>query len=641
MLDLFRNREKATRYLLTAVLSIVAISMVITLIPGITNPGTSQQDDQSLAKICNATVTVQDVRRQIEDFTRGGQLPQNMVATYVPTIVEGQIELQGLACAAQEKGFEIADQDMANEIRNAMPSLVNPAGEFDRNAYEANLTRMGLSVPVFEERLKQQILVKRMQDLALEGLVVPDADVRKEFERRNVKLKVQYAVVSNASIQAEIHPSEADLEAVFKNSGFRNDEKRQFTVVYADQNKIAEGIKVSDDELKMAYQKDPDRWRVPERIKLRHILVMTQGKPETEKPNLLKKAQDVLAKAKSGADFAKLAKEYSEDPGSKDKGGEYDWMPRGQFVPAFESAAFALKQNEISNVVTTEYGYHIIQSLGHEEAHLKPIEEVRPGLVAEVMKDQVQTAMQKAIDAARAEAVKTPGTIDQIAAKYNLGMFSTPLVVARQAMPVFGNAPEFNNAIFALKQGEFTSVTQPTPTTLAFARLDGIQPARPSTFAERHDEVVKDYMQVETNKRAQEKIRTAKAKIEAGADFVTVAKALGAEPKTSSEIGRDGAIEGLGESAQFADLFSKPEGAVVGPISVMGQWVIARSVERREPSDTQFANEKVTIVDGLKKKMQRERYELFRDSIMQHLLNEGKIKRNQNAINRLINAYRT
>ena len=642
MFDLFRSREKAMKYLLTAVLSIVALSMVITLVPGITNSNSFNDNDQNLAHVCNASVTQGDVRTQIDGLTNGGRLPPQMVSSYLPIIIDGQIENLGLSCVAQEEGLDVSDQDLSDEIRNAMPNLMSPQGVFDKRSYEAGVQRMGYTVPMFEERMKQQILLKRMQDLATEGIVVAPSDVQREYERRNVKIKLAYATVTAVSLAGSIHPTEEELQAFFKTAPnkYMVPAKREYTVVYADQEKIGSTLTLDDAKLRAEYNRQLDRFRLPERAKVRHILIMSQGLADAQKKTMLEKAQGLLKRVKAGEDFGKLAKEFSEDPGSKDKGGEYDFTPRGTWVKPFEEAAFNMNIGQISDIVTTDYGYHIIQVLAREPARVKPYDEVKGSLANEVQSVQVQEAMQKSIDSARVEALKNPGQLQQIAEKYHLDIVkSGGKLQANQPMPVLGMAGELINAVFAVKLNEFTTVTKPQAGKLAFAKVDAIEDTRTAQFEDVRGRVTAAFTTMKSEEIAQAKVKEAAAKLSAGEDFKSVAKFLGAEAKTSTEIGRDGAIEGVGDANSFAELFSKPVGSVVGPINMMGQFVVAKSIEKNEPPADQLATMRPAIVEALKKKIGTERLMLFKDSIMQHLLKEGKVKRNQRAIDALTQSY--
>ena len=643
MFDLFRSREKSMKYLLTAVLSVVALSMVITLVPGITNPTSFNDNDQTIAHVCNASVTQGDVRTQVENVTQGGRLPPQMVSSYLPIIIDNLVENLGLSCVAAEKGLDVSDQDLADEIRNAMPNLMNALGEFDKRSYEAGVQRMGYTVPMFEERMKQQILLKRMQDLATEAVFVQPADVQKEYERRNVKIKLQYATVTPASLAGSIHPSEEDLQAFFKSAPnkYMMPAKREYTVVYADQDKIGSTLTIADDKLRAEYNRQLDRYRLPERAKVRHILILSQGLNDAQKKTALEKIKGIQKRAKAGEDFAKLAKEFSEDPGSKDKGGEYDFTPRnGTWVKPFEDAAFTQNIGQVGDIVTTEYGYHIVQVVAREDARVKPFDEVKGSLANEVQSVQVQEAMQKAIDSARSEAVKNPGQLEQIAEKYHLDIVkSNGKVQANQPLPVLGQAAELINAVFTVKLNEFTTVTKPQAGKLAFARVEGIVDTRPAEFEEVRGRVAAALTTMKSEEVAQTKVKEAAARLNAGEDFKAVSKFLGTEAKTSAEIGRDGAIEGVGDANAFAELFSKPVGSVVGPINLMGQFVVAKSTEKTDPPAEQFNAMRPAIVDALKTKIAKERYMLLKDSVMQYLLDKGKIKRNQKAIDALITSY--
>ena len=163
-------------------------------------------------------------------------------------------------------------------------------------------------------------------------------------------------------------------------SGFtRDDIHEQFlmrekieTLVNAEMDPIA----VGEEETKTYYQENLQQFSKPEMVTASHILLKTQGKTEEEKVEIRKQTEDILKRARNGEDFAALAKEYSEDPGSKDRGGEYTF-PRGQMVKPFEDAAFSQEDGQISDIVETRFGYHIIKTTEHKEAVTQSFEEVK------------------------------------------------------------------------------------------------------------------------------------------------------------------------------------------------------------------------------------------------------------------------
>ena len=204
---------------------------------------------------------------------------------------------------------------------------------------------------------------------------------------------------------------------------FRQPEKRSFDLIVGSDADFGQSAQISDNDLRRRYQDNLDSYRTPERVQVRHILIKTTGVPKEEVPKLKAKAEDLLKQLKSGADFAALATKNSDDPGSAQKGGDLGWIVKGQTVPDFEKAAFSLKPKEISSVITTEYGFHIIQVLDHQAAHVQSFDEVKPQLMAEAQKEIGAENMQKAISAARDEVSRNPSDAEAIAKKHGLKFY--------------------------------------------------------------------------------------------------------------------------------------------------------------------------------------------------------------------------
>ena len=224
-----------------------------------------------------------------------------------------------------------------------------------REAYAAVLPQQDMTIPEFEEYMSNQILLNRLRSVVLESTVVSNADIEHEFRLKNEKATIEYVKISPQKVQAEVKVSPEEMRDYYEKNkaSYRIPEKRGMKLVVFDPAKINESVAVSDAQLRMAYEQNKDRYRTPERVKARHILLMTQGKPPDEEAKIKAKAEDLLKQVKAGGNFAELAKKNSEDPGSKDKGGDLDWVVKGQTVPEFETALFALKPNEISGVVKT------------------------------------------------------------------------------------------------------------------------------------------------------------------------------------------------------------------------------------------------------------------------------------------------
>ncbi len=643
MFDLFRSREKSVRYLLGGLLGLVALSMVITLIPGI-GGGTTTRDDQVVAEIGKDTITTREVQNQLQEALRGKQIPRELLETYLPQFVDQMIEERAVAYEASRLGFQITDADLAAAIQAGFPSVF-PNGQFNKAAYEQTLSQIGLTVAQFEANLRKSMLQNALNNIALEGIFVPPSDVEQEYRRRNDKIKVAYIAMSPEKFRSQVKITPEELKAYFNTNraAFMSPEKRGFQLLIADEGRIGETIDVSDGMLQQAYTANKERFRTPERVKVRHILLMTTNKPKEEVAKLKAKADDLLKQIKSGADFAELARQNSDDPGSKAKGGDLDWVVRGQTVKNFETAAFSLKPKELSNVITTEYGFHILQVMEKQDAHTQSFDEVKTQLATDYKRQAVFDKMQTVMDQARGVVAKNPAQAQQVAEQDHLLFVPVEKAGVGEPIPQVGNVPELTTAIVTLKKGEVSPVIQLPGNRLAVVVLTEIYPARPSEFAEAETQIRDRFQQDRSQTLAQQKIKEAADKLKAGdTDLDKLAKSLGVEVKTTGDFfNRDGAAEGIGQGAYLTDAFLKPVGSIVGPLSVMGQSFIVKIVAKQDTDMSKFAADRDALVIQLKSKKGIERRDLFYDSIMSRLIAEKKVKKHEDTIRRLAGAYRS
>ena len=222
---------------------------------------------------------------------------------------------------------------------------------------------------------------------------------------------------------------------------------------------------------------------MPERVHARHILLKTEGKSDAEKKALQAKAEDLLKQLKNGADFAELAKKNSDD-GSKEQGGDLGWFVRNQMVPEFDSVAFALKPKELSGVVTSQFGYHIIQVLEKDPAKLKPFEEVKDELAKEVRAQAVTDKMQTLGDQMHADLVKSPKSAAEVAKKYGADVIAMPSASPGEAIPGLGANPEIDSALASMKPDEVSPVLVLPNNRMAVVILNSRTPGRPAEFSE-------------------------------------------------------------------------------------------------------------------------------------------------------------
>ena len=644
MFDLFRSRDKAVRILLGALLVLVAFSMLTYLVPSY-NTGGSSGSDMVIAEIGKDTITLAETQRLIQTTIRGRQLPMEILPTYIPQMVDQMVTERAMAFEAERLGLQVSDADVADTIRQMAPGLF-PDGKFvGKDAYASMLAQQNMTIDQFEADLKRQVMITRLRDIAMEGTIVTQSEIEAAFRKKNEKIKVEFVRLTADKYKAESQPTTQEMLDFYKanTARYTSPEKKNLTVLIADQTKMEATVNPADADLQRMYSQNVDAFRTPERVKARHILLKTQGKPASEEAAIKAKGESLLKQIKSGADFAKLAKANSEDPGSGANGGDLgDWITHGQMVPEFDKAIFSLKVGETSDLVKTMYGYHIVQVLAHQDAGVRTFAEVKGELTAQWKKQRVNDLVQEASDKAQGALQKDPAHPEKVAAQYNMQVVRVDNYTGGTPVADLGPSADFDQAVAGLKKGEVSQAIS-SGTKLALAIVNDAIPAHPSSFEEVQgqirDAIVQNRAIAAVQKHANELIEKAKAM---GGDLSKAAKSMGLETKTSNEVDRAGNIEGIGMASYVSEGFNKPDGTVFGPVGVPdGGTIVAKVISHGGADLSQLAAQRNVIRDEIKSERARERNTLFESGVKDMLIKEGKIKIHQDVINRLIGNYRS
>jgi peptidyl-prolyl cis-trans isomerase D len=392
--------------------------------------------------------------------------------------------------------------------------------------------------------------------------------------------------------------------------------------------------------LRRAYEINKENYRMPERVHARHILLTTTDRPKEEIPKIKTRAEDLLKQLKQGADFAELAKKDSQDPGSAAKGGDLDWVVRGQTVKPFEDAAFSLKPRELSGIITTDYGFHIVQVLEKQEARLRPFAEVQPELAGELKKRAVYDAMQSRSDQAKAALTRDPAAAEKIAAELKIQLVRAGEVGGGNPIPQIGVSRELDEAVSALRKNEVSPIVQLSPTRLAVAAVTEVRPARPAELAEVEARIRQQLTEQELGKIVEERAKAALERSRAtNGDLKQVGQALGLEYKAAPEFTFDGAAEGLGSAGYLREAFTRDVGSVFGPVVVGEKRFICKVTGKTPANMIELAAQRSDMVEQVKARRARQRVDVLQDSLKDQLVKEGKVKINQAVINRLVSSY--
>jgi peptidyl-prolyl cis-trans isomerase D len=643
MFDLFRSREKATRYLLGGLLFAVAASMVITLIPGFgSNTGTTGTDPTVLAEIGNEKLTGQEAQQMFQQITASQQINSDMLAAYFPQFVEQMIVQRAALFEAERMGLGVTDEEVLVGVQSQIPQAFQNGG-VDKAQIEQYYAAQGQTLNDGLDAMRKQLIVRRLENSTLQGVVVSPAEVEAEYRKKYERAKVQYIAFPSTKFVDQIKPTEADLKAYFEvnHAKYSMAEKFNYQVLVLDQDKIEAALQISDAQLRQAYAASLDNFRMPERVHARHILIKADSKAsDAEKKAALAKAEDILKQLKGGADFADLAKKNSDDPGSKDKGGDLDFLVSGQTVPEFDKMAFSLPINQLSPVVTTQFGYHIIQVLEKQPAHVKPFEEVKTGLLAELRKQTVTDKMQNSGDQMREALAKDPGAASAIAKQFGADLVEVPNAGASDPIPGLGVSPEVGQTLAGLQNNGVSQVLTLPGNRLVVIVLNHKTPPRPALPDEVKDQVRSAYITEQAQKVAHDKAMEAAERMKKGEDPEAVAKSMKLEAVTSTEFSRNDSVEGLGPAVYVEEAFSKPAGTVLGPTMIQSKDVVYKILTRAEANMAAFPAEREQILFAIKQKKAKDRYDLLMDSILTKLTDEGKVKVHRDAIQKLVSSYR-
>jgi peptidyl-prolyl cis-trans isomerase D len=642
MFDLFRSREKSVRILLGVLLGLVALSMLVYLIPG--GPGGGISTGQNtVATVGDQQITTDDVRRAVDRLTQNQpNVPKALIAMYLPSVVDQMVQGKAMAYKATQMGLRVTDQELGDSIQSEFAAQLG--GKFDMKIYEAVLQQQGMTVPDFERDRREAMLAARLAALEQQSLVITDSEAKAEYQRKNLKVGLQYLAFDQKSFASKVNKDPAALKAYFEKNRnlFRIPEKKDVDLIVGTTAEFLQTANVSDQQLHQEYQDNIDSYRIPERVKVRHILIKTQGKPKDEVPKLKAKAEDILKQLQHGANFADLAKKNSEDPGSAEKGGELDWIVRGQTVPSFEKAAFSLQPGQLSGLVETEYGYHILQVEDRQNAHVQSFDEVKPQILATLQKQVATDHLTHAIDSARAEIAKNPSQAEAIAKKYNLRFYRINGYTPGSPLPDVSTQQQVISAVASAGKGAVTEVqTIQGQGKSAFGVVTNVIPSRNADFAEVQGEVAQKYTEAESIRLAQQAAKEALARAKKGESLETLAKTYDVPLKTASPFTIDGAAEGIGSATLLQSAFKANVNDVIGPISAQSADFVCK-VTTKIPADmSQFAKNRDAIVQSLQTDRQRIQDPLFQNSVVAELKRKGKIKYNQGTIDRMVEAFRS
>jgi peptidyl-prolyl cis-trans isomerase D len=544
------------------------------------------------------------------------------------------VQQQVLLVEADRLGIHATEDDVRQYLQTGQAGQVLfPGGKFIGEEQYASMiaTRFNLSVKDFEDDVRHDIIMHRLQALITAGVTVSDKEVTDAYRKDNIKVKFDYAVLSADDVRKTINPSDSDLEAFFKKNAARYaagvPEERKISYFAFTPDQLPGGVpQPSQQEIQKYFTDHQSEYKVPDQARSRHILIKVDAGADAKTDAAAKaKAEDIVKQLKGGANFADLAKKYSDDPGSKDAGGELGFAQKGRMVPEFDNAIFNQKVGDTA-IVKSQFGYHIVQVEERQTAHPQAINEVLPTIQATLIRENTAKAEDSYAKALTAEAVKTG--LDKTAAAHRLNLVTTPPTGQRGVISALPDGSQLLAKAFQAKQGDPAQYA-PTGEGYAIFQVAGISPAHAPTFADWKSHVLDDYRDQQLAALLSQKTKELADKAKAGNDLAKAAKEVGATVKTSDLVGATGQVPDLGQLEQVApQLLDMKVGDISGPISTARTGVVAKIVDKQEPTADEIAKNLDQARDQMLEQRRNDAFGVFMSSVMDSYKKSKRIQIN-------------
>ena len=647
------------KYLLGGMLLLICVSMVWYLVPSSGNTGYSFGGPAKgvVAQVEGNDISSDEVRQEAraaaqQEAARYGEMASRIMPLLVQQetqrVVEQLITRQALVAEAGRMGLHVTPQEVKDELEHgSYAAYFFPGGNFiGQQEYEDFLLRNNLTPAKFEsETVPNEILIRKLQVLISGGAAVSEADVHDQFIKQNSKVKFDYAVLKQDDIKKGLHPTDEELKAFYEShkASYANSvpEKRKVKYAIVDTSKVEAGVQLTQDDLREYYDQHRNEYRVPDQVKVSHIWIKMplpgdDGKLDEKKvAEAQQRAEDLSRQLKNGAKFDELAKKYSEDSGSANVGGSLGWIGRGQMTPEFEKAAYSLSKGQISDVVRSTDGFHIIRLDDRQEAHVKTLAEVKDQIEPVVKHQRAQQIAQRQADSLLRQAQSKSVGLDAAAGAMSTPVITSEFFTRKDMLPGLGPAPQFMDAVFTLAENSPPEMASASQGIVVFQLL-AIKPAATPTFDEIRSRVEDEFKSERSSVLLQQKVQELSDRAKAEHDLKRAAKELGATIKTSDFVLPDGQVPDVGSmTGQASVAFTMKPGEISGPINSGANAVVISVLEDQKPNEADYAAKRDQIRDTLLQNKQQELFGLFVSNLRDQMEKSGKIKINQEEMKNL------
>jgi len=648
MIRILQKDSKTLKIIFAVIISIVGLSMVAYLIPGIgDNPDSSGtagvyatvRDPGFFGKFNGDSTQIKttEVNQAAQQQLQQQRLPDFLLPYMMQRAGQMLVQRAILKHEADRLHLEVSDADLARELQTgSFARYLFPNGQYIGDDKYINFvqTYFQLSRSDFENEVKGDMELNRLQALITGGVSVSDKAVREAYKTQATKVKFDYAVVSADDIRKTINPTDAELQAFFKKNAARYatavPEERKIEYVSFDASNVPGGKpQVTDAEIASYYNQHKDQYQVKEQVKTRHILITVPAGADAKTDAAAKaKAAELLKQIKAGANFADLASKNSDDPGSKAQGGELPMIPTSSLDPAYAKAAMALNPGQTSDLVRSQFGYHIIQTEQKDAAHTKPLSEVRDSIIP-VLEQQKAGAAEQTFATQLAAEAKQNG-LDKTAAAHGLKPETTDYVAKGGVIPGLADSAQLLAQAFAAAKGA-PPASVSTGDGFAVFQVVDVKPSHAPDFADYKSHILEDYRGEQVPQLLNAEMTKLDDRAKVLNDLKKAAAEMNIPVKSSDLVGKDGQVPDVGAmSGQASVAFTLAKGAISAPINLGTTGIVLTVTDKQEPTADEIAKNFDATREQLLSEQHEEIFRVYVGTLTDMYTKKGAIKYAQN-----------
>jgi len=638
MLDFMRRQHSRLKWVWVIIIFIFAVTLITFYIPMSDLGAVTVSGD--VAEVGSESISAREFRNLYQNYVQRVQVPFEVRRAFgfERQVIDYLISQRVMRAEAARLGLRVTPEEVARAI------LSNPVflqdGKFvGQQRYQEILQSATppMTVADFEAGVEAELLQNKLLSFITAGVVITDEEVEQEYRRRNEKVKIDYFVIDPAKLESQVTVSDKEQRDYYeKNKASYNvPEKRKARVLFVDAVKQRAALTATDQELQAYFDQHQEEYRLPDRVTAQHILFKTEGKKPEEIEKIREKARGVLERARKGEDFGALAKQFSEDT-SAARGGDLGSFGRGQMVREFEQAAFSLGPGAISDIVQTQFGFHIIKVNERQEGRLRTLDELKEAIRIIVLQRKGEEKARQVSQQAAVELVNNKD-FNAVAQKFGAEVIETPLFEQNETLPELGTAPDFHKRVFSMAKDEIGTAIQ-VERGYAIPMVTEIQPAHPASFEEAQSRVLADVKSQKAKELGARKGKQIQEEYKAGKTLAALAKIAGETIKTSPLLTRGGSIPEFGALTDREDeLFSLPVGKTGTPSTseLAGKTFVFAIKERTEIKPDEMKKSLESLRKEMLPQRQQKYFNAYLDEVRRRMEANGEIEVDEAALSQL------